>query len=305
MSRIGMGSLFLGLLLCTAAQSQQTKSKQTPTDSKVVQAAAQVNPGAAAPTVTLIDGERVRPEEAMTFTRSVLIEEGPSVTAMNEFQENINTVRYNFNTYRLGYSLPAEKVGERFIFSGPVKGWRATSTGDVSVWPPAEYPASRVETMRRTKLLQPIILADPIDEMNNLRVYYFPSLAGHDGRDYKVEPMALAFFIHPKTGYRMTVMLRAGQTYGTVNKPLATTSKIYVQDVASYPAGPLGLGRARVPSVFYSKSVRFDMEPFAQGDNFDMLMTQVLAAHEKGPLALDDFKALFDEMLRYTGGKVE
>lgn len=304
MSRIAMGS-FLGLILCTAVQAQRPPSKETTTDGRVVPAKAQVNPGAAAPPVTLIDGEMVRPDEAMTFTRSVLIDDGPAVAAMNEYQENINTVRYNFNTFRLGYSLPAGKVGDRFIFNGPVKGWRATSTGDVSVWPPAQYPASRIETMRRTKLLQPIILADPIDEMNNLRVYYFPSLVGYDGRDYRVEPMALAFCIHPKTGYRMTVMLRSGRTYGTVNKPLATTSNIYVQDVTSYPAGPLGLGTARVPSVFYSKTVRFDMEPFAAGDNFDKLMAQVLAAHESGPLSVDDFKALYHEMLRYTGGPVD
>jgi hypothetical protein len=304
MARIGM-EFFLTLALAMAAQPQRGTAQDTRVDNKVKPAKAQGNPIAAAPGLSLIEGEMVRPEEAMTFTRSVLIEEGPSVAAMNEYQENINTVRYNFNSYRIGYSLPATKVGERFIFSGPVKGWRATSTGDVSVWPPAEYPASRIETMRRTKLLQPIILADPIDEMNNLRVYYFPSLVAHDGRDYRVEPMALAFFIHPKTGYRMTVMSRAGRVYGAVNKPLATTSSIYVQDVTSYPAGPLGLGRARVPSVFYSKTVRFDMEPFASGDNFERLMAQVLEAHTSGPLSTDNFKELYREMLRYTGGVVD
>jgi len=159
--------------------------------------------------------------------------------------------------------------------------------------------------MRRTKLLQPIILADAIDEMNNLRVYYFPSLIGHDGREYRVEPMAMAFCIHPKTGYRMTVISRAGRIYGSVNKPLATTSNIYVQDVTTYPVGPLGLGKARVPSVFFSKTVRFDMEPFASGDNFERLMAQVLAAHTNGPLTVDDFKDLYREMLRYTGGPVD
>jgi hypothetical protein len=294
--------LFLIIALCTPAQGQRSPSNEARTDSQVRPAKAQ---GAAAPPVMLIDGEMVRPEEAMTFTRSVLIDDGPSVAAMSEFQENINTVRYNFNSYRIGYSLPATKVGERFIFNGAVKGWRATSTGDVSVWPPAEYPASRNETMRRTKLLQPIIVAEPIDEMNNLRLYYFPSLMGHDGREYKVEPMAMAFCIHPKTGYRMTVTSRAGRVYGSVNKPLATTSNIYVQDVTTYPVGPIGLGKARVPSVFFSKTVRFDMEPFAAGNNFEPLMAQVLTAHTNGPLSVSDFKDLYNEMLRYTGGSID
>ena len=86
---------------------------------------------------------------------------------------------------------------------------------------------------------------------------------------------------------------------------LATTSNIYIQDVVSYPAGPLGLGRARVPSIFYSKTVRFDVEPFAQGDDFDRLMNTVLSARDGGLLSTADFKALYNEMCRYTGGKVE
>src|SRR5262245_5249117 len=238
----------------------------------------------------------------MVLTRSGHFEEGPQIGVMSQYQENISTVRYNMNTYRLGYALSSEKVGERFVFSGPVKGWRATSTGDVSAWPPATYPVSREEAMRRARLLEPIVLAEPLDEMNNLRVYYLPSLVGHNGRDYMIEPTALAFFIHPKTGYRMTVILRSGRTYGSVNKPLAATSHIYVQDTMSYPAGPLGLGRAHVPSVFYSKRVQFDMEPFAQGESFDQLLSTVLGAKQAGMLATDDFRNLYNEMARYTGG---
>jgi hypothetical protein len=300
-----MGFLTVGLLFGTALQAQETTTTPTPNDAKVKPAKAEANPGAAAPTVTLIEGQKVKPDEAMIFTRSVLVEQGPAVAAMSENQENIDTVRYNMNTYRIGYALPAEKVGERFIFSGPVKGWRATSTGDSSAWPPFTYLAARKETMRRAKLLQPIIQAEPIDEMNNLRVYYLPSLEGHDGKQYEIVPTAVAFFIHPTTGHRMTVLLRSGRTYGAVNKPLAATSEIYVKELDSYSAGPLGLGKARVPSVFYVKSVKSDVEPFAEGDNFDKLMATVLAAHDAGPLATDDFKALFREMTRYTGGAAE
>jgi hypothetical protein len=300
MSKTAWGfCLSLATFLTVSVQAQQQPSG-VKTDSKIVQAKAVK--GAAAPAVTLIDGERVRPEEAMVFTRSVLLEEGPGVAVMSQLQENINTVRHNMNTYRLGYALPAEKVGERFVFSGPVKGWRATSTGDVSAWPPATYPVTRTEAMRRAKLLEPILLAEPIDEMNNLRVYYLPSLVGHNGQQYTIEPTALAFFIHPGTGYRMTALIRAGRTYGSVNKPLAATSHIYVQHTQDYPAGPLGLGRAYVPSMFYSKRVQFDMEPFAQGDSIDRLMAIVLAAKQDGPLAVEDFRSLHNEMARYTGG---
>jgi hypothetical protein len=305
MARILCGSLCFSLLLTVSAQAQESKSKSVKSDSKVVQAKAQESAGAAAPRAKLIDGERVRPEEAMIFTRSKLIEDGPAVGRMSALQENINTVRHNMNTYRLGYSLMSEKVGERHVFTGPVKCWRAASTGDVSTWPPQTYPASREETIRRAMLLEPIIQAEPIDEMNNLRVYYLPSLVGHDGREYQVIPTAIAFFIHPKSGNRMTVIIRDGHTYGTVNKPLAVTSNIYVQDTKSYQAGPFGLGTAHVPYVFYSKKVQFDMEPFAQGDTFDTLMHTVLGARDGGPLATDDFKAVHGEMMRYTGGKAE
>jgi hypothetical protein len=241
----------------------------------------------------------------MIFTRSLLLEEGPAVAAMSQIQENINTVRYNMNTFRLGYAIAAEKVGDRFILSGPVKGWRATSTGDVSSWPTPTYPVSRSEAMRRARLLEPILLAEPVDEMNNLRTYYLPSLVGHNGQQYAIEPSALAFFIHPKTGYRMTVIIRAGRTYGAVNKPVAATSHIYVQNTQEYPAGPLGLGRAHVPSVFYSKRVQFDMEPFAQGDTLDRMMGSVVSAKHNGPLSTEDFISLHNEMARYTGGNLD
>jgi hypothetical protein len=301
MARIAWG-LCLVALLGWNAQAQQ-KSTVSRDSSRVVQAKA--TQGAAAPPATLIDGERVRPEEAMIFTRSVLLEEGPSIATMSQIQENINTVRFNMNSYRLGYALPAEKVGDRFAFTGPVKGWRATSTGDVSTWPPATYPVSRNEAMRRAKLLEPIVLSEPVDEMNNLRVYYLPSLVGHNGQQYMIEPTSLAFFVHPKTGYRMTAIIRAGRTYGAVNKPLTATSHIYVDRTQGYPAGPLGLGTAYVPSVFYSKRVQWDVEPFAEGDTLDRLMATVLSAKQNGALSSSDFISLYKEMARYTGGNVD
>lgn len=291
----------LGLLLSFALGDQPSNVEKAKIDLKV--AAASNAAGAAAPRVVRIEGERVKPEEAMAFTRSRLIEEGPAVARMSELQENINTVRYNMNTYRLGYSLMAERVGERHVFVGPIKCWRATSTGDVSIWPPTTYPVSREEAIRRAMMLEPIVQAEPIDEMNNLRVYYLPSFVGHDGQKYQIGPTALAFFIHPKTGSRMTVIIRVGRTYGSVDKPLAVTSQIYVEDTTSYPAGPLGLGRAHVPSVFYSKKVTFDMEPFGEEDNFNGLMRSLLSAHENAkPLSSEEFRALYKEMLRYTGG---
>jgi hypothetical protein len=283
------------------ASNPAAKSGQS-SDAKIVQAGARFP---TAPGVTLIEGERVRPEEAMVFTRSLLLEEGSIVAAMNHVQENINNVRYNMNTYRLGYALPATKTDDRYQFTGAVKGWRAASTGDVSVWPPMNYRTSRDEAMRRAKLLQPIAIAEEIPEMANLRVYYLPSLVGHDGRRYKTIHQVLAFFIHPKTGHRMTVLMRDGRTYGTVNKPLAATSRIFISDAESRGEGPLGIVTVYIPSVFYSKKVDFDMEPFAAGDNFDRLMNTVLEGHLNAPLATDDFLALYNEMTRYTGGKTE
>jgi hypothetical protein len=278
--------------------------RQTP--SRIVQAAAAMPAAAtAAPAVTLIENERVRPEEAMVFTRSVLLEEGPAVASMRQYQENIDTVRHNMNSYRIGYALPAQKIGDRYVFVGAVKGWRATSTGDSSAWPPFTYPVSRNEARRRAQQLKAIAVAEPLDEINNLRVYHYPIMVGYQGRQYQVDPTAIAFFIHPKTGHRMTVMYRGGRAYGAVNGPLACTSKIYIQDVKEYPAGPLGLGAARVPSVFYSKGVTFDVQPFAEDDNLQKLMATMLAAHTSGPLSTDDFQALYNEMARYTGGAVE
>ena len=269
------------------------------------QAAPAKSPPAAASKVVLIEGENVRPEEAMVFTRSKFLEDGPAVSLMSEFPENLDTVRFNINTYRIGYSLPAVKTGERYAFRGPVKGWRAPNTGAPSVWPPVVYPATRREVMRRAKLLEPIAIAQELDEMKNLRVYYLPTLVGHDGRQYKVAPLALAFFIHRNTGHRMTVALRNERTYGAVSTPLTATTNIYVADVATYSAGFLGIGRARVPKTFYSKAVSWHVQPFEKGDSFDLLMTKPLDAQKNPPLSVEDFQALFQEMTRYTGGPVK
>jgi hypothetical protein len=252
----------------------------------------------------LLAGERVKPEEAMAFTRSVLLKEGSAYSQMSQIPENINSVQYAITTYRVGYAVASAKQGDRYTFTGPTKGWRAESTGEQSVWPPVSHPALRREVMRRAKLLQPIVIAEPIDEMNNLRVYYLPTLIGHDGRKYTEDPIAIAFFIHPVTGSRMTVLLRAGRTYGSVNRALSATSRVYVQSTTRQSAGPLGLADAYIPNIFYAKSVEMDVEPFAEGDNFDRLMGAALEAHSKGPLATDDFRALYHEFTRYTGGPI-
>ncbi len=262
-------------------------------------------PATAAPQVSMIQGERVKPEEAMTFTRSVLLKEGQAYALMNEIPENISSVHFSITNYRAGYSLPATKEGERFVFSGPTKAWRAESTADQSIWPPVTHLAVRREAMRRAKLLHPIALAEPVDEMNNLRVYYLPNISGFDGKQYIEEPMAIAFFMHPATGRRMTVLIRGGRTYGTVDRPLASTSGIYVHNTTRQSAGPLGLAQAHIPNIFYSKTLELDMLPFAQGDPFDKLMSAVLDAHQKGPLSTETFRALYQEMTRYTSAPVQ
>ncbi len=255
------------------------------------------------PSVVRIDGERVRQEEVMIFTRSVLIEEGSSIARMSGHAENINTVRSNMNTYKVGYLLPSKKIDGKYMFSGPVKCWRAVSTNSVSEWPLSKYPVVRNETIRRAMLLRAVELTESVEESANLRLFYLPSLTGHDGRQYQFEPTVIAFFIDPKTGNRMTVMIRAGSTFGSVSKPLSSTSNIYVAQTQSYSAGPFGLGTAHVPSVFYSKKVEFDVQSFAPDNNLNKLMDSVLtAAKNKQLLSIEDFHALYKEMLRYTGG---
>jgi len=285
----------LGLVCVAAAQEPKQSGPQTKPEVK--QATLQ---GAAAPQVVLMSGERVNPDEAMAFTRNVLLKEGEAYALMSQLEENISSVRFAIENYRAGYSLTAAKEGERFYFNGPTKGWRAENTGAASTWPPVTNMAQRREAMRRAKLLQPILIAEPIDEMNNLRLYYLPGLAGYDGKQYVEEPMAIAFFIHPKTGSRMTVLLRGGRAYGAVGRPLAATSSIYVHNTTQQSAGPLGLAEAHIPNIFYAKSVRMDMEPFAEGDNLERLMTTVLTAHQNGPLSTDDFRSLYAELARYT-----
>jgi len=253
------------------------------------------------PQVVRIDGEKVNWGEVMIFTRSILIESGPSIGLMRNHQENINTVRYNFNTYRLGYSVASKQVGGVYEFSGPTKCWRAISVRDTSEWPDSKYPVSRNETIRRAMILRSVFPTETIDEMKNLRLYYLPSLVGYSNQKYQIEPTAIAFFIHPQTGRRMTVMIREKRTYGSVDKPLTASSAIYIEETEPYSAGPFGLATIYVPRVFYSKKVQFDVEPFALGNEFDNLMNSIIVAAEKNKtLSVDEFKALHQEMSRYT-----
>jgi len=253
------------------------------------------------PKVVRMDGERVNEKEVMIFTRSKLIEAGPSVNRMRGHRENIDTVLYNFNTFRLGYSVASKQVGGVYEFSGPTKCWRATSVRDVSQWPENKYPVSRNEAIRRAMSLRPILLTEAVNEEKNLRLYYLPSLVDYKNGKYKIEPTAIAFFIHPETGRRMTVMIREERTYANVDKPLTATSNVYVEETVSYSAGPFGLGTAYVPSVFYSKKVQFDVEPFALDNAFVSLLNSALVSVEKNQaLSVEDFKALYEEMSKYT-----
>ncbi len=255
---------------------------------------------AAAPGVVLVEQERVPAEETMVFIRSQLLEEGQAVAEMRRHTQNIQGVRESINTYRVGYALAQQDQPQGHAFVGGVKGWRARSAGDVSVWPPDTYPVVRLESMRRARLLRPTPVAEACPEMSNLRVYAFPVTIGHDGQQYVTELSALAFFIHPDTGRRMTVVLHRGHAYGAVNAPLTAVSQVYVGDVASYPAGPFGLARARVPSIFYSRGVRFDSDPLPEGNKFLAPLEAVLAARETEPLSGSDFKALYHAMYEDT-----
>jgi hypothetical protein len=270
-----------------AANIQQNKKDERPTQDKP-----------ASPAVKLIEGERVSAGDVVALVRSMLVEEGEAVKKLSE--ANLNNVRYNINSYPIGYAIATEKVNDQTVFSGPLKGWRAKAPGEVSTWPPLLYTVSRKETMRQAKLIEPIPVADAVDEMNNLRVYYRPLLAGHDGEKYQEQPTALAFFVHPKTGTRMTLLFRDGRSSGSVAGPLVANAKVFVKEVAP------GRGKESttlVPSIFYTKEVSFDVDAFPKREKLDRLMHALLAAYEKPPLATADFKLLFEEMSEQTGGK--
>lgn len=252
--------------------------------------------------VQLMDGEVVAADQIHVILRSELIEEGDGVALMSRLAENINTARRNFNTYRVGYLIASEKVGDRYQFSGDTRGFRATAPGQVSSWPPFIYPASRREAMRRAKALEPILPQVECPEMKNLRVYVYAMNMGHDGNDYVTEPTAFAFFVDPKTGNRMTVFFRKNRSYGAVApSALNITGRMYVHEVSSFSAGPFGIATAYSPSVFYSREVRVEHQPFAERDVLDQYMAAALAARGK-LMPNDQFVALAREMARYTGG---
>jgi hypothetical protein len=151
-------------------------------------------------------------------------------------------------------------------------------------------------------LIDPVPIADPVDEMNNLRLYHRPLLVGHDGNKYQEEPTVLAFFVHPKTGTRMTVIFLRGSSYGAVGEPIATTAKAFVKEVVP---GRSREGSRLAPSVFYFKEFAIEGEPLPKDSKFDQRLRAVLAARDDEPLKVDDFKGLFSEMARRTGGETE
>ena len=240
------------------------------------------------------------PEEVMAFTRFVLLEEGPAVEAMRQWNVNIKTVRYDVNAYQIGYSVAAKKERDRFVFAGPVVGWRATGMDNISVWPPVRYAATRRETMRRARQLEPLQVSASCPEMDNLWLYTLPILTGYDGHAYESEPSLLAFYMDPATGRRTSALACQQGVYSSINGPLHATSQLYVEEVASYSAGPFGLGRARVPSIFYSKGVRFHSEAAPPNSCLAQALGAGLVRHDGEPLALDDFRAIFVEMSRCT-----
>jgi hypothetical protein len=249
--------------------------------------------------VTLIEGERVNSQEVIIYMRSTLIEEGDAVKRMAENEANLNNVRYNINGFQFGYAIASEKLSDHMVFTGPTKGWRATAIGEVSRWPPVLYSAARKETMRQAKLIEPVVVAEQLDEMNNLRVYYRPLVVGHDGEKYQEEPSSLAFFIHPDTGTRMTAVFRDGRSYGAIGEPLVASAKVFVKAVVP------SRGSRLVPSVFFSKEIAIESEAMSKNTKFDQLLQAVIVAHHSGPLAVEDFKGLFAEMARHTGGETE
>jgi hypothetical protein len=253
---------------------------------------------ASGPPVALAEGERINPSHVMIAMGSKLIEEGPAVKKIAENEANINNVRYNIDSFLVGYAIADDKLEGRAVFTGPTKGWRATAIGEVSRWPPVLYRVARKETMRQAKLIDAVPVSEPRDELNNLRLYYRPLVVGHDGDKYREEPTVLAFFIHPDTGTRMTLAFRGDQTYSAIGEALSVTAKVYVKEVVP---GRSQEGSRLVPSIFYSKETTIEAERFTD-EGASQALKAVIEAHDHGPLATDVVQSLFTLMARHTGG---
>lgn len=249
-----------------------------------------------------VEAEPVPADAVHVVLRSVLVEEGEAFRLMSQVPQNIQQVRANINGYIAGYFIEAEQVDSRWRFTGPTKAYRTTRLGSISVWPPPIYPESRQEALRRARAPISIRPSEPCDEMHNLRLYIYPITVGHDGEKYITEPSVLAFFIDPKTGRRMTVFYFRGKLYGAVSPtPLQVVSHIYVERVLRKSAGPLGLGTAYVPIVFYSRKVEVMHEPFAEDNPLYQLIPKVLDAQDR-TIDVELFRSIAREMSRYTGG---
>ena len=278
-------------------------SKRRPPDpcaAELGQAAGQ--PEAVYHDVVAVEGERVPEDAVHVVLQSVLVEAGRAFQLMSQVPQNIQQVRANINGYIAGYFIEAEKADSRWRFRGATKAYRTTRLGGISVWPPIIYPESRREAIRRAQSPVSVRPSEPCDEMHNLRLYIYPIKVGHDGKKYVTEPSVLAFFVDPRTGRRMTLFFFRGKLYGAVSPtPLRVVSKIYVQDVLRKPAGPLGIGTAYVPIIFYSKEVDVMHEPFTQDNPLYELIAQVLSAQGR-TVEVSVFRSIAREMSRYTGG---
>jgi hypothetical protein len=252
--------------------------------------------------VSAVEGEVVPADEIHIMLYSRLIEEGQAVALMSQLPQNIQQARQNINGYIAGYFLAVEQVDGRYRFSGPTKAFRTTAPGRVSVWPPILYPDSRREALRRARSPVPVRPSQECPEMYNLRLYVYPITVGHDGQKYVTEPSVLAFFVDPKTGRRMTVFYYRDKCYGAVSPmPLQVTSQMFIAAVRQASVGPLGLGTAYVPTIFYSREVQIHHQPFPPDSAFYRLLPPVLGA-AGDTVDVKHFQAIAREMSRYTGG---
>jgi hypothetical protein len=272
----------------TMEDSQRVKDEGSGVDAGLQQSHAP-------PTVTLLDGEQVAPDEVMVLMRSILVESGESIQRIRRSVFNLTMVRSDVNNYMTGYSLPVTWASKGFTFLNEVKAWRSTSMSGISVWPPIAYPCAREETMRHAAGLEPMYASGAGVLNDNLRVCFFPIRVDYNGMDYQVRDSLLAFFVHPQTGMRMTAIVYNDRVVGAIDKPLGVMVHLYLADTEMHK-GPLGIGKVHTPTKFFADRVEFESEMVELDGALSEALQRVLSQRTSNIISQENLDQLRVEM---------
>ena len=121
-----------------------------------------------------------------------------------------------------GYKIAAEKVDERWVFTGPLQGFTAFyRKRSTAPWP--NITEFLYEDSRKNIGSPTIILPETnLTETTNLRIYHYPARIGFQEDSYLVEDTLMMVFLNPKSGIRSTYGFRTqGGTYYVYRFPSA------------------------------------------------------------------------------------